>query len=92
MPVAYEHEVKLALEKSLNSAFSLLSNNKSAVEAVEAAVRVMEDSPFFNAGKGSAKNVEGDFEMDAGIMEGNTLKSGAVASVKNIKNPIVAAT
>ena len=58
---------------------------------MEAAIKVLEDNIFFNAGKGSCINLEGDIEMDAGIMEGSTLKSGSVASVKLIKNPIVAA-
>jgi len=58
---------------------------------VQAAINVMEDSPLFNAGKGSVYNSEGNQEMDAAIMDGKTLNAGAVAGVNHIKNPILAA-
>ena len=60
----------------------------AATEAVLAAIHVMEDSPLFNAGRGSVFNAEGKHEMDASIMEGDGLNAGAVASVSNVRNPI----
>jgi beta-aspartyl-peptidase (threonine type) len=66
----------------------VLQNNGSALDAVEAAVRVLEDNPLYNAGTGSCLTREGNIEMDAGIMDGATLQVGAVAGVELIKNPI----
>ena len=63
----------------------------SALDAVEAAVALMEDNEAFNAGYGSSLTLKGEVEMDAGIMDGGTLRAGAVAYVRNIKNPIVLA-
>ncbi len=65
-----------------------LQEGHSALEAVEAAVRILEDNPNFNAGTGSCLTAEGNIEMDAGIMEGHTQRVGAVANVERIKNPI----
>jgi beta-aspartyl-peptidase (threonine type) len=64
---------------------------QSALDAVTAAVLVLEDSPLFNAGRGSCLNADGEVEMDAAIMEGARLRAGAVAAVKRIRNPILAA-
>ncbi len=69
----------------------LLQNGGSAMDAVEAAVRALEDDPNFNAGTGSCLNADGYVETDAGIMEGHTLQVGAVAGVERIKNPITLA-
>lgn len=69
----------------------ILQQGGSALDAVEAAVRALEDNPNFNAGVGSCLTSEGNIEMDAGIMEGHTLQVGAVAAVELIKNPIVLA-
>lgn len=77
-----------ALEEALETGFKLLKNGKSALDAVEAAVVSLEDSPLFNAGKGSVFTAEGKHEMDASIMDGRTLKAGAIALVEGIKNPI----
>src|SRR5262249_54507660 len=66
----------------------ILQAGGSALDAVEAAVRVLEDDPHFNSGRGSSLTLEGNVEMDAGIMEGHTLSVGAVAGVELIKNPI----
>lgn len=68
--------------------FAILRGGGSAVDAAEAAVVVLEDNPLFNAGTGSTLNSLGQVEMDAAIMQGHTLRAGAVAAVKRIKNPI----
>lgn len=65
-----------------------LSANGSALDAVEAAVSVMEDDPVFNAGKGSSLTLNGTVEMDAAIMNGTDLSAGAVALVRKVKNPV----
>ena len=64
---------------------------KTALDAVVAAVVVLEDSPLFNAGRGSCFNAEGEIEMDASIMDGEKLRAGAVAAVRRIRNPVLAA-
>jgi len=71
--------------------WQVLQNNGTALAAVEAAVRALEDNPHYNAGTGSMLTADGRIEMDAGIMEGHTLNVGAVASVELIKNPILLA-
>jgi beta-aspartyl-peptidase (threonine type) len=63
----------------------------SALDAVEAAVNALEDNPLFNAGRGSALNENAEVEMDAVVMNGGNMKSGAVSSVRNIKNPVTLA-
>lgn len=80
----YKHDLKMALE----SGYSILSGGGTALDAVEAAVKKLEDSPLFNAGRGSVFTNQGTHEMDASIMDGNTLKAGAVSLVTGIKNPI----
>jgi len=86
-----EKEFHEKLSEALQAGYSLLAKGGSAVDAVEAAVRVMEDSPLFNAGKGSVFNCDGVNEMDAAIMNGKNLKAGAIAEVHTIRNPISAA-
>ena len=71
-----------------HTGWQILQQGGSALDAVEAAVVVLEDNPLFNAGTGSALNSLGKVEMDAAIMEGQTLRAGAVAAVSRIKNPI----
>jgi len=68
--------------------WDVLQKGGSALDAVEAAVRVMEDDPTYDAGRGSNANRDGDVEMDAIIMDGRTLNLGAVAAVRQIQNPI----
>jgi beta-aspartyl-peptidase (threonine type) len=68
--------------------WEILKQGRPALDAAEAAVVVLEDNPLFNAGTGSTLNSLGKVEMDAAIMEGNTLAAGAVAAVQGIKNPI----
>src|SRR5690554_1093907 len=84
-------EYKEILEEALLRGETLLKNGSTCVEAVAAAIMVMEDSPMFNAGKGAVFTSNGENELDASIMEGKNLNAGAVAGVKDIKNPILAA-
>lgn len=79
------------LQFSLDSGYAILKNGGSAMDAVKAAVVIMEDSPLFNAGKGSVFTKKGLNEMDAAIMNGSNLDAGAVAGVRNIRNPILLA-
>jgi beta-aspartyl-peptidase (threonine type) len=70
---------------------AVLERGGRAVDAVEAAIKVMEDLPVFNAGRGSALNEAGDIEMCSGLMDGSTLAVGAVGAIKNVRNPIAVA-
>jgi L-asparaginase / beta-aspartyl-peptidase len=79
------------LLRALDTGYVLLKNGRSSVDAVEAAIIIMEDSPYFNAGKGAVFTHEGKNELDASIMDGSALKAGAVAAVGDIRNPITAA-
>lgn len=69
----------------------ILENGGSSIDAVTEAIRIMEDNPIFNAGTGSWPNLYGEVEMDAIIMDGRTLRAGAVACIKAVKNPILVA-
>ncbi|MGN6418679.1 MAG: isoaspartyl peptidase/L-asparaginase family protein [Pseudobacter sp.] len=84
---AYQDGLLAALDKG----YAILKRGGSALDAVEAAVRSMEDNPLFNAGKGAVFTHEGKNEMDAAIMNGRTLAAGSVAGVTTIRNPITAA-
>lgn len=80
------------LRDALRAGYAVLQKeNANGLDAVEAAIRVMENSPYFNAGKGAVFTHEGRNELDASIMEGKTKKAGAVAAVTIVKNPITAA-
>lgn len=83
-----EKEYSSALEKALNLGYSALDNGKSAVDAVEIAVKALEDSPLFNAGKGSVFTADETHEMDAAIMDGSNTHAGAVALITGIRNPV----
>ena len=76
------------LQQSLNAGFAVLEAGGLAVSAVKAAVVILEDNVLFNAGRGSVFTKKGLQEMDAAIMDGATLKAGAVAGVRNVRNPI----
>jgi L-asparaginase / beta-aspartyl-peptidase len=80
-----------ALQQALQAGYAVLQRGGTSLDAVEAAIRLMEDSPLFNAGKGAVFTNEGKNELDAAIMDGKTGKAGAVASVTTIKNPVSAA-
>ena len=88
MTSALEMEYKDALEVALESGYTVLKNGGASVDAVETAVNLLENSPLFNAGKGSVFTAEGTHEMDAAIMEGKELKAGAVSLITGIKNPV----
>jgi len=79
------------LDKALDAGYAVLSKGGNALDAVTASIMVLEDSPWFNAGKGSVFNAEGGHELDASVMEGHTRRAGAVAGVTTIKNPILLA-
>ena len=83
-----EQEYKGALEKALEKGYKFMEDGSPAIGAVEEAVKILEDSPLFNAGKGSVFTADGTHEMDAAIMEGRELKAGAVTLIKGIKNPV----
>jgi L-asparaginase / beta-aspartyl-peptidase len=83
-----EAEYRAKLEEVSLAGYKMLQAGASSMDVVEAVVRMMEDSPLFNAGKGAVFTAEGTNELDASIMDGKTLKAGAVASLKHIKNPI----
>ncbi len=87
-----DKRVRAELEQALRAGFAALNKpNATGLDAVEAAIRLMEDSPQFNAGRGAVFTHDGRNELDASIMEGKTLKAGSVAGVTNVKNPITAA-
>jgi beta-aspartyl-peptidase (threonine type) len=79
------------LEQSLTAGYSVLAGGGSSIDAVIAAIMVMEDSPLFNAGKGAVFSNAGRIELDASIMDGSTLMAGSVAGVTTVRNPIRAA-
>ena len=79
------------LQEALDAGYAILEKGGISLDAIQASINVMENSPLFNAGKGAVYNSEGNQEMDASIMDGKTLNSGAVAGVNHIKNPILAA-
>jgi len=83
-----EMRYKAALKSALSEGYKILENRGSALDAVEISVKYLEDSPLFNAGKGSVFTAEGTHEMDAAIMEGKNLKAGAVSLITGIKNPV----
>ena len=86
-----EAEYRNALQEALEAGYQSLQSGRSAVDAVELAVKILEDSPLFNAGKGSVFTSEGKHEMDASIMDRKSLKAGAVALVNGIPNPVALA-
>src|SRR5688572_1414196 len=86
-----EKQYHAALTRALEAGYTVLNSGGTSLDAVQAAVIVMEDDPLFNAGRGAVYTSDGHNEMDASIMDGSNRMAGAVASVRGIKNPIKAA-
>jgi len=86
-----ERECRAVLAQALVAGQRILAGGGSALDAVTAAVKVLEDSPLFNAGKGAVSTSEGTIELDASIMDGRDRRAGAVAGVATVKNPVDAA-
>ncbi|HEX8202780.1 MAG TPA: isoaspartyl peptidase/L-asparaginase, partial [Isosphaeraceae bacterium] len=86
-----ERAYRADLERALRAGKAVLDGGGPGLDAVEAAIRILEDSPRFNAGKGAVFTHEGKNELDASIMDGGTMRAGAVAGVTVVKNPIAAA-
>jgi beta-aspartyl-peptidase (threonine type) len=83
--------MRAAMSEALSAGHRILSDGGSSLDAVQATIVVLEDSPLFNAGKGAVFTHEGTNELDASIMDGASQRAGAVAGVKRIKNPILLA-
>jgi len=88
---AEENAARAALRQALLKGHAALTAGKPALEAVTAAITVLEDDPTFNAGKGAVFTHDGRNELDASLMDGATLKAGAVAGVQRVRNPILLA-
>src|SRR6184192_2573455 len=91
MTAEAEAQIRAKLEEALKAGHAILARGGTSLDAVEASIRILEDSPLFNAGKGAVFTHEGRNELDSAIMDGKTMKAGAVAGVTIIKNPISAA-
>lgn len=83
-----EKEYRAKLEEALTTGYKALQAGKSSIDAVETAIKILEDSPLFNAGKGAVFTADGKNELDAAIMDGKNLMAGAVAGLHHVKNPI----
>src|SRR5437588_7890832 len=81
-----EREYRAGIENALRAGWEILQHGGSSLDATEVAVRVFEDDPLFNAGKGSVFTAAGTNEMDAAIMDGKTLRAGTVALIQHVKN------
>jgi beta-aspartyl-peptidase (threonine type) len=88
MTAELENEYRSGLKSALEAGWKILESGGTSLDAVEQAVCALEDNPLFNAGKGSVFTHDEKNEMDAAIMSGKTLDAGAVAFVRNVKNPI----
>ncbi|HVR28931.1 MAG TPA: isoaspartyl peptidase/L-asparaginase [Thermoanaerobaculia bacterium] len=80
-----------SLERAVRLGATMLGDGASSLDTVEAVVRLLEEDPLFNAGKGAVYNHEGTHELDASIMEGRGLRCGAVAGVRTVRNPVTLA-
>ncbi|MCK7511956.1 MAG: isoaspartyl peptidase/L-asparaginase [Desulfobacterales bacterium] len=76
------------LLQALKAGETVLREGGTSMDAVEKTIRILEDNPLFNAGKGAVYTHEGTVSLDASIMDGSTLRAGAVAGVADVKNPI----
>lgn len=86
-----EKEYRAKLEEAVLAGYKALQDGKNSLDAVEIAIKILEDSPLFNAGKGAVFTADGKNELDAAIMDGKTLNAGAVAGLHKVKNPITLA-
>jgi len=86
-----EKAVRAGLQKALDAGYGVLKSGGASMDAVIAAITVLEDDPNFNAGRGAVFNHDGKNELDASIMDGATLRAGSVANVHRVKNPILLA-
>lgn len=86
-----EKGIREDLNRALDAGNAILAKGGSALDAVQAAIQIMEDSPRFNAGKGAVFNAKGGHELDAAIMEGHTRRAGSVAGVTTVRHPIALA-
>lgn len=91
MPIEKQKAYNDALKKAIDLGYAILESGGTSVDAVQKTINLLEDSSLFNAGKGAVFDSEGKNKMDASIMDGKTLNTGAVAGISNIKNPINAA-
>jgi L-asparaginase / beta-aspartyl-peptidase len=83
-----EQQYRVSLASALDAGYAVLESGGSSLDAVSTAVRILEDDPLFNAGRGAALTREGAVELDAAIMDGKHRRAGAVASVRHIRNPV----
>ncbi|MCB2410039.1 isoaspartyl peptidase/L-asparaginase family protein [Hymenobacter lucidus] len=88
IPPEKEAALKAGLEEALQAGWEILSRGGTALDAVEAAVMTMEDNELFNAGRGGMFNLNGEVETESSIMDGLTLRGGAVSGLKLVKNPV----
>src|SRR6185312_5181626 len=88
MSAEREGRYRVGLEAARDAGYAVLERGGSSLDAVTAAVRTLEDDPQFNAGRGAVLNHDGIAELDSSIMEGKTLRAGAVAGLKHVKNPV----
>jgi L-asparaginase / beta-aspartyl-peptidase len=91
MTAENEKAHRAGLEQALKAGYAILQRGGSSLDAVQAAILVLEDDPLFNAGRGAVFTHEGTNELDASIMDGRTLNAGAVAALQHIRNPIILA-
>ena len=86
-----ETKIRAKLEEAVRAGHQVLQDGGTGLDAVTRAVTILEDAPFFNAGRGAVFNADGKNELDASIMDGKTLNAGAVAGVHNVRNPVLLA-
>ena len=91
LSTADEGAVRADLDRALDAGYAVLSTGGSAMDAAVAAVQVLEDSPWFNAGKGAVFTADGTHELDASVMEGHTRRAGSVAGVRTVRHPVLLA-
>jgi L-asparaginase / beta-aspartyl-peptidase len=88
LPANDEKEIRTAMKEALFAGKKILESGGKSMDAVEAAIKILEDSPWFNAGRGAVFTSDGTNELDASIMDGSNLKAGSVVGLTHVKNPI----